>query len=64
MGAVGGVQSSDVKFCFIFVMICAIVNQQLTPQKELQGDHVFRNNLASSIFLSIVAFSFCSSVLC
>lgn len=31
-------------------MIYAVVNQQLTPQRKLQGDHVFRNNLSSSIF--------------
>lgn len=59
----GGVQLSDVKFCFIFVMICAVVNRQLIPRRELQGDHVFRNNLASSIFFSIVVFSLCSFVL-
>lgn len=54
----GWVQSSDVKFCFIFIMIFAVVNEQLTPQKELQGDHVFRSNLASSIFSPLYFSSF------
>lgn len=56
--AVGRVQSSDVKFCFIFVTIYAVVNQQLTPQRKLQGDHVFRNNPASSIFSPLYFSSF------
>lgn len=52
-GSGGVVQPSDAKFYFIFVMIYAVVNQQLNPQRKLQGDHVFRNNPDSSIFSSL-----------
>lgn len=53
-----GFQSSDVKFCFIFIMIYAVVNQLLTPWRKLQGDHAFRNNPASSIFSPLYFSSF------
>lgn len=39
-------------------MIYAVVNQHLTPQRELQGDLVFRNNPASSIFSPLCFSSF------